>query len=79
VAWHIKIGKLSWCRSPYARRRDLFIGARDEGIVLTCSHVSKQKAQRAVAFLQQHGIDFVRLADGVCREAAYSASENSET
>jgi hypothetical protein len=40
---HIQIGKLPWCRSPYADRQDLSMVARDDGIVLACSMSTEQK------------------------------------
>jgi len=69
MAWHIRIGKLSWCKSPYALREDLFMVAREEGIVLTCCHIDRAKAQKMVECLQLHGIDFARVVEGICNEA----------
>ena len=51
MAWHIRFGKLSWCKSPYALREDLFMVAREEGFVLTCCHIDRAKAQKMVECL----------------------------
>ena len=66
MAWHIKLGKLSWCELPFARRTDLALAARDDGIVLRCSHLHRRQAERMVAFLQEYGVDFVRVVEGIC-------------
>jgi hypothetical protein len=66
---HIKLGKLSWCKMPYSQRPDLAIIARDEGLFLTCSHVSTDKAERMVRFLHRYGVDFARVVMGACAEA----------
>jgi len=66
MVWHIRIGKLAWCSSPYARRDDLFLVAHVDGITLACCHVSQVKAQKMVQWLQRHGLDFVRVCEGMC-------------
>ena len=66
MIWHIRMGKLSWCKAPYSQRRDLLVLARTEGIVLTCSHLSKEKSQKMVDFLHRSGIDFARVVEGKC-------------
>jgi hypothetical protein len=68
MAWHIKIGKLSWCKSPYAGRSDLAMVARDEGILLICSHIDRAKAHKMVECLQGYGLDYARVVEGVCDE-----------
>ncbi len=71
MAWHIKIGKLSWCDSPYACRSDLLMVARDEGILLMCSYVDRRKAESAVSFLDSCGISFARVVQGACPQATH--------
>ena len=66
MAWHIKIGKLSGCRSPYADREDLSMVARDDDIVLACSHVNRAKAERMIECLRRLGLDFARVVEGLC-------------
>ena len=66
---HIKLGKLSWCKIPYSQRPDLAIVAREEGLFLTCSHVTRDKAERMVRFLHRYGIDLARVVMGACEEA----------
>jgi hypothetical protein len=66
MAWHIKMGKLPWCKLPFAQRTDLALLALEEGIALRCSHLTQGTAQRMVAFLQQYGVEYVRVADGMC-------------
>lgn len=68
MIFHIKLGKLPWCKTAYSQRADLAILARDEGILLTCSHVSQDKAQRMVSFLHCHGVDLARVVPGTCQE-----------
>jgi hypothetical protein len=68
MAWHIKIGKLPWCRSPYVDRQDLSMVARDDGIVLACSHVDRAKAHRMIECLRRLGLDFARVVEGPCAE-----------
>ncbi len=68
MAWHIRMGRLPWCRSPYAERADLAMVAECDGIVLHCMHVTKARAARMVTFLQQHGVDFARVVEGECEE-----------
>jgi len=66
MVYHIKIGRMPWCKSPYSKRQDLSIVARDDGVILTCSHVSSSTAHAMVEFLQTHGVDFARVVDGMC-------------
>ena len=66
MAWHIKMGKLPWCKLPFAQRTDLALLALEEGIALRCSHLNRATAQRMVAFLQPLGVEFVRVVDGMC-------------
>jgi hypothetical protein len=68
MAWHIKIGKLSWCKSPYERRSDLAMVALDEGILLVCFHIERAKAQRMVECLQSYRVDYARVVEGACDE-----------
>jgi hypothetical protein len=68
MAWHIKMGKLSWCKSPYAQRSDLAMVARDEDTLLVCSHSNRAKAQKMVECLQRYGLDYARVVEGVCEE-----------
>jgi hypothetical protein len=60
------MGKLPWCKTPYSRRRDLAVLAQAEGVVLSCSQLSKEKCLKLVDFLQRNGIDFVRRVEGAC-------------
>jgi hypothetical protein len=66
---HIKLGKLSWCKIPYSQRPDLAMIAREEGLFLTCSHPTREKAERMVRFLHRYGIDLARVVTGPCEEA----------
>ena len=66
MIWHIRMGKLPWCKAPYSRRRDLALLAQAEGLVLSCSQLSKEKSLKLVDFLQRNGIDFVRAVEGNC-------------
>jgi hypothetical protein len=66
MIWHIRIGKLPWCKAPYSRRCDLALLAHTEGLALCCSHTSKQKCVKLVEFLQRNGIDFARAVEGGC-------------
>jgi hypothetical protein len=68
MIFHIKLGKLSWCKALYSQRPDLAIVARQEGLFLTCSHVSQDKAERMVSFLHRHGVDLARVVTGACEE-----------
>jgi hypothetical protein len=63
---HIRLGKLSWCQAPYAKRADLALVADEEGIVLACSHVSRQKADRMVGFLHRYKVDGARVVESAC-------------
>jgi hypothetical protein len=40
--------------------------ARDDGIVLTCSHVNRGKAERMIECLRRLGLDFARVVEGSC-------------
>ena len=51
---------------PYSSRLDLALLASEEGILLLCSHVSREKAERMVRFLHQNGVDLARVVDGPC-------------
>jgi hypothetical protein len=66
MAYHIKIGSMPWCKSPYSKRQDLSIVASDDGVILACSHVSSSTAHAMVEFLQTHGLDFARVVQGMC-------------
>jgi hypothetical protein len=65
---HIKLGKLSWCKAQYCQRADLAMLARQEGLLLTCSHMTQDKAHRMVSFLHRHGVDLARAVPGACPE-----------
>ena len=67
---HIKMGKLSWCASPYAQRADLALVAKGHGITLVCMHVHKAKAKKMVGFLHEHGIESARVVPGPCDHEA---------
>jgi hypothetical protein len=66
MTWHIKIGKLAWCKSPYAARADFVMVAKLDGVAFTCMHVHKETADKMVAFLQRHGVDYARVVQGPC-------------
>jgi hypothetical protein len=57
---------MPWCKSPYSKREDLAILAREDRVILTCSHVSSSTAHAMVQFLQTHGLDFARVVQGMC-------------
>ena len=63
---HIRMGKLSWCQAPYSTRLDLALVAQQEGVTLACSHLSKQRADKMVSFLQKCGVEMARVVEGVC-------------
>ena len=65
---HIRLGKLSWCEAPYAKRHDLALLARQESVTLACSHLSKAKVDKMVYFLHQCGIDTARVVEGPCAQ-----------
>jgi len=68
MAWHIKLGNLPWCRTPYAKRQDLRIVAHDDSVAFMCSHTHIANAVRMVEWLRQYGIGCARLVEGMCEE-----------
>jgi hypothetical protein len=50
------------------RRSDLAMVARDESILLVCSHIDRAMAQNMVECLQRYRVDYARVVEGVCGE-----------
>jgi hypothetical protein len=69
MAWHVKVGAVPWCRTPYAGRQDLRIVAHDDGVAVTCSHTDLVDAVRMVEWLRGCGLGCARLVEGICEEA----------
>ena len=68
MAWHVKVGKLTWCRTSYANRQDLRIVARDDSVALMCSHEDIAHGVAMVEWLRGYGIG-AKLVEGICEEA----------
>ena len=80
MIFHIRLGKLSWCKSPYALRYDLSLAAQQAGVALRCSHLSKSSAERMISFLHECGIDLARVVNEACvhQDTRYHQSGRSE-
>ena len=68
MGWHVKVGNLPWCKTPYTNRQDLRIVAHDDKVAFMCSHTDIANAVRMVEWLRQYGIGRPRLVDGMCDE-----------
>ena len=69
MAWHVKVGKLPWCRTIYANREDLRIVAHDDNVALMCSHTEIAHAVAMVEWLRGYGVSCAKLVEGMCEEA----------
>ena len=75
MAWHVKVGKLPWCRTSYVNRLDLRIVARDDNVALMCCHGEIAHAVAMVQWLRRYGIGRAKLVEGICEEAPWSPGE----
>jgi hypothetical protein len=54
-------------------------GARDEGILLVCSHSNRAKAQKMVECLQRYRVEIRRVVEGVCDECDVRRDRTDES